>query len=72
MTGTVPSPPSRQVIWWAISAGIFTVGYARIVGLVFVLRGVVGLLVPSIYDPHPTLAGQVSVSVAWKTSLIGP
>jgi hypothetical protein len=37
MTVTIPSLPRRQVNWWVISAGIVTVGYACIAGVVSAL-----------------------------------
>jgi membrane protein implicated in regulation of membrane protease activity len=68
----IHSLPRRQVNWWAISAGIVMVGYACIASVVFVLWGMVGLFVPGIDYPYPTLAQQVLVLVAGTTSLIGP
>ncbi len=58
--------------WWAISAAIFMVGYACIVGAVFVLWGAAGSFLPGIDYPHPTPARQVPVPVAGTTSPIGP
>ena len=56
MTVTIPSLPRRQTHWWAITAGIVTVRYAHIAGVVVVLWSAVGFFVPGIDDPHPTLA----------------
>jgi hypothetical protein len=47
------------------------VGYACIAGVVFVLWGAAGFLVPGIDYPHPTLAQQVPVLVA-ATTTVGP
>lgn len=48
MTVTILSLPRWQVNWWAISARIITVGYTCIVGVVFVLWGMVEFFVPGI------------------------
>ncbi len=58
MTVTIPSLPRRQVNWWAISAGIVTVGYACIAGVVFVLWGAGGFFVPGIDYPLGRLRGR--------------
>ena len=56
MTVTIPSLPRRQVNRWAVSAGIVTVGYDCMAGVVFVLQGAVGFFVPGVGYAHPTLA----------------
>lgn len=48
MTVTILSLLRWQVNWWAISARIIMVGYTCIVGVVFVLWGVVEFFVPGI------------------------
>jgi hypothetical protein len=61
MTVTIPSLARRQVNWWAISAGIFMVGYACIAGVVCSCSGAWGRVLrawhrlPASNGAHPLL-----------------
>ena len=58
MTVTIPSLPRRRVSWWTFSAGIVSVGYACIAGVVSVLWGAVGFFVPGIDYPLERLRSR--------------